>query len=111
MAATPDAFTKLQSVLVQDIIAPLVWLLMMVAFVYFLYGVVEYIWKGGSPQARSDGQRHMLWGIIGIGIMLSVFGIMHFIFGTVTSIGGTTGVTGQQIVEPSIDKGFTTGTN
>ncbi len=40
--------------------------------------------------------------------MISVFGIMHFIFRTVTSIGGTTGVTGQTITEPSIDKGFTT---
>ena len=93
------------AVLLQDVISPAVWLLMTVSFLYFLWGIVSYIWKGNSSTAREDGARHMLWGIVGIAIMISVFGIMHFIFGTITTVGGCQGIHGT-VSEPTVDKGF-----
>jgi uncharacterized metal-binding protein len=99
-------FNQIMAVVLREIVSPAVWLLMAAAFVYFLWGVVKYIWKGSSPEARHDGQRHMFWGIIGLAIMVSVFGIMHFLFGTITDIGGTTGISNKPVAEPTINKGF-----
>ncbi len=66
------------------IINPLILLAFGVALVVFLYGVFEYIWKSRSnPQQIKTGTNHMLWGIVGMFIMISVFGIFRFLLNTV----------------------------
>ncbi len=61
------------------IINPIILLLFGVAVIVFLYGVFEFIRNGDSQEARQQGGRHILWGIIGIAIMMSVFGLVRFI--------------------------------
>lgn len=66
------------------IINPIITLLFAAALVYFIYGVVMFIIdksQGGGENAES-GKRHMLWGIVGMAIMLSVFGILRLIQST-----------------------------
>ncbi len=60
-------------------------LLFVVAFVVFIYGIVEFL--GGKEEASKmeDGKRHMIWGVVGIAIMLSVFGIINLIISFVDS--------------------------
>lgn len=91
-----------------EILVPVVELLFVLALVYFLWGVVQFIMHSSSPDGRKDGQQHMLWGIIGLAIMFSVFGIMNLIFCTVTdcnsSGGQTTGINNQPITEPGVIK-------
>jgi hypothetical protein len=53
------------------------------ALVYFLWGVVEYLMHADEPEARSTGARHMIWGVIGLAIMVGVFGIMNIIINTI----------------------------
>ena len=69
-----------------NILTPIMWILAGAATIYFLWGVFEFIRDYDSPEARSTGAQHMLWGIIGLFIMFSVFGIMNLIGDTVLSI-------------------------
>ena len=69
-----------------NILEPLVWILAGAATIYFLWGVFEFIRDYDNPEARGKGAQHMLWGVIGMFIMFSVFGIMNLIGGTIQSI-------------------------
>jgi succinate dehydrogenase hydrophobic anchor subunit len=70
----------------QNILNPLILLFAGIAMVYFLWGVFEFIRDYDSADARSKGVQHMLWGVIGMFIMFSVFGIMNLIASTIKSI-------------------------
>ena len=55
----------------QAIIVPLIGLLISLATLIFVWGLVEFIHGSGSnPAARETGKKHMLWGIIGLFIMV-----------------------------------------
>jgi len=64
------------------IINPLIGLLFALAIVYFLYGVFEFIANQENEEKKTTGKSHMLWGIIGIVIMMAVFTIMGLILNT-----------------------------
>jgi hypothetical protein len=70
-----------------EIIVPGISLLFALALIYFFWGVVQYIINLNNPAGRTDGQRHMFWGIVGLAIMLSAFGIVNFVFNSVTRPG------------------------
>ncbi len=53
------------------------------AIVYFLYGVAQYFLSPDSEEVRKSSKSHMMWGIVGLFIMVSVFGIMRLILDTV----------------------------
>lgn len=61
------------------ILQPIVTLLMAAAVGYFLFGVMMFVKGQGSGESQSEGKNHMLWGIVGITIMISVYGILNFI--------------------------------
>lgn len=67
----------------QNILNPIVLLLFAAALVYFLWGVFVFIRDYDNEDARSIGAQHMLWGIIGMFIMISAFGIMNLIARTI----------------------------
>jgi|SRR3972149_12157548 len=64
------------------ILNPFIVFLFAVALIYFLYGVFEFLANADSEDARTKGKTHMLWGVIGMFIMMSVFGIMQIIINT-----------------------------
>ena len=64
------------------VINPVVGLIFIIAFVLFLWGAMQYIIRPNAPDARETASRHMLWGVIGMFIMFSVFGIMRLIANT-----------------------------
>ena len=66
----------------QVVLNPIIVLLFAVALVVFLYGVFQMIMNTGSEEKRREGGRHILWGLVGMLIMISVFGIMHIILNT-----------------------------
>lgn len=67
----------------QHILTPIVSLLFALALVYFLYGMVQFLWQSDSNTAKQEGVQHMLWGVIGMGIMVAVYGIMNLICRTI----------------------------
>lgn len=70
----PDA--KFPEVIQVRLISPLIQLLFVLATVIFLWGVVEFIAGSASEEKRTKGKKHMMWGIIGLVIMLIAGGII-----------------------------------
>jgi len=64
------------------IINPLIFLLFSLAIVVFLWGVVEFLITLDNEEGREIGKKHMIWGIIGMFIMFSVYGIIYLITST-----------------------------
>jgi uncharacterized membrane protein YidH (DUF202 family) len=64
------------------IINPLILLLFALAIVYFIYGIFEFISNQENEEKKTKGRTHMIWGILGITIMMGVFVIMNIILNT-----------------------------
>lgn len=64
------------------IINPILLLLFSIGLLYFLWGIVVFIWKADSEVERSKGAQHMLWGIIGMFIMIAAYAIINIIGNT-----------------------------
>ncbi|MFA7252282.1 MAG: hypothetical protein WC027_00255 [Candidatus Paceibacterota bacterium] len=76
-----DYNTLLISIL-ENIGNPLVTLMLGVAVVYFLYGVFVFVRNAESPEKRKEGGMHILFGALGLFIMISAYGIINLILGT-----------------------------
>ena len=83
----PPALQQLVTGIDTYVLNPLIVLAFAVALVVFLWGVVGYVRGAGDPKARETGRSHILWGLVGMAIMFSVFGIMTIIS---NSVGGST---------------------
>lgn len=69
--------------IVDNIVVPLVQVLFALAFLYFVWGLMGFFMNGDDPAKRKEGQSHILWGVVGITIMLSVYGIVRLVMNTV----------------------------
>ncbi len=58
---------------------PIIIFMFAVALVYFLYGVFQFLVHSDKVDEREKGQQHMIWGIVGMVIMIGVFGILKII--------------------------------
>jgi len=70
----------------EKILNPFIGILIGVATVIFLYGVIEFIAGAGNEEKRTKGKQHIVWGIIGLFIMVGVFGIINLILRTLDLI-------------------------
>jgi hypothetical protein len=58
-------------------------IVMSLGLLAFLWGVVQFIRKGGDPKEREQGRQFMLWGIIGLAVMASVWGLVRVLTNTI----------------------------
>jgi len=66
------------------VINPIIGFLFALALAYFFFGLIKFLVnKGKDENSVTQGKSHMVWGIIGMFIMVSVFGIMNLITGTI----------------------------
>ncbi|MFA6459554.1 MAG: hypothetical protein WCV79_04165 [Candidatus Paceibacterota bacterium] len=84
-AVDTAAFAKVMDPIVREIIYPIVYVIFALGVFVFGYGVIEMIIKG-SAEARETGRRHILFGAIGMFIMISAWGIVHFVSDTLFDI-------------------------
>ena len=68
-----------------EILDPIIAILFALATLMFFYNVARYIWNPDNEEMREEGKTGMLYGIIGMFIMVAVFGILKFI---ISSTGG-----------------------
>lgn len=71
--------------IISYVVNPIIYLLVGVAVIYFLYGVFNFVRNAEDPAKRVEGASHILWGIVGIAIMLLVFTFIHVIQNTIGS--------------------------
>ncbi|MDD2657548.1 MAG: hypothetical protein PHD04_02720 [Candidatus Pacebacteria bacterium] len=76
---------------INNIIVPV---LFAIAFIVFLYGAFKtFIIGATSEEVKEQGKNLMLWGLIGFFVMVSVWGLVNILTGTVT-FGNNTGPSG-----------------
>ena len=78
------AFAQLGNV--EDIInaiVNIVTLLIPIAFsaalLFFFWGLAQYILSAGNEEAKAQGRNMMIWGIVALFVMASVWGLVAFI--------------------------------
>lgn len=63
--------------IVSGILVPLAFSL---CLLYFFWGMAKYIRMGAtSDKAAEEGRRIMIWGVVGLFVALSIWGIISFI--------------------------------
>ena len=61
------------------ILNPLILLAFALSAVYFFYGIVKFLRLDAADKSRQEAKDAIMWGIVGMVIMFSVFGIIHFV--------------------------------
>src|SRR3989344_4005576 len=76
---------------INNILVPV---LFAVAFIVFLFGAFQtFILGARSDEVKEKGKSLMLWGLIGFFVMISIWGLVNILTGTI-SFGNNTGPTG-----------------
>lgn len=66
-----------------DLINRLIPFIIALAVLVFLYGVFKVITSGGDPEARKSAIGLIIWGVVGLFVMVSVWGLVNIL---VTSV-------------------------
>ena len=74
---------------VEELIIEILYLLNLVipvifglALVYFLWGLAQFILNAGNETARENARNIMIWGIIALFVMVSIWGILRVLSNT-----------------------------
>lgn len=52
------------------------------ALLVFIWGLVKFISRtGGDEKAVTEGKKLMIWGLVALFIMVSIWGILRFFYG------------------------------
>lgn len=54
-------------------------LFLTVAVVFTLWGIVRFVAAGDNDEMRAKGKKTMLWGVVGIVLMVSLWGIINIV--------------------------------
>ncbi len=57
-------------------------LLLGIATLVFLVGVIQYVIAGGAEEKQKTAKSYMLYGIIGLVVMVAAWGIVNLLVGT-----------------------------
>lgn len=76
------AATEVMNRLVTYLLNPLILVIFAAGFFLFVWGLVQFLWSLNQGGKDTDGKQHMLWGIVGMFIMVSVYGILSLVTNT-----------------------------
>ena len=65
------------------VINPIIYFLFSLGTILFLFGIIRFFLNPTDETIRKESKNHMVWGLIGMFIMFSVFGIMNLIVKTI----------------------------
>lgn len=60
----------------REVINPILIVLFITAIIVFVYGLLRFVSKMSSEEERRRGKSSMVWGLLGMFIMVAVFGII-----------------------------------
>jgi hypothetical protein len=64
-----------------ELIFMLIPLIITLSFFVFIWGLAKFLWKAGDVKSHEEGKNIMVWGLIGLFVMLSIGGILRFAYG------------------------------
>ncbi len=62
-----------------DIIEKVIPIVFAIAIIYFFWGLVVFLRAAGDPKAQEAGRNQMIWGVVAIAVMLSVYGLVYWL--------------------------------
>lgn len=82
-AVPPRNFSEFICVATNSILSPLIPILITLALIAFFWGVAKYVVQGANDEkSREQGKQIMLWGIVGLFVMVSVWGLVAIVQNT-----------------------------
>lgn len=81
------------------IINPILLLLFALSFLYLVYGIFNFLRQdmNAADKTRAESRDAIMWGIVGMVIMFSVFGLIQVVLGTF-------GITKSDVNSPDAEK-------
>jgi len=50
-----------------------------IALLGFFWGLAQYVFAAGDEGKQDDAKRHMIWGVVALFVMVSVWGLVRFV--------------------------------
>lgn len=75
-------FKDLVYAVMTDILEPLTLIILALAVVYFLWNIAEVIRQGDNPEELGKLKTKAMWGVIGIAVMVSLWGLVQMLVNT-----------------------------
>ncbi|MBI2100130.1 MAG: hypothetical protein HYT48_02200 [Candidatus Vogelbacteria bacterium] len=80
---------------IQAIVDAVVPIVLVIAFIYFVWGVGKYILSAGDEEKKSEGRNIMIYGALALFVIASIWGIVGVISRTLGTTGGQAPNSGQ----------------
>ncbi len=78
-----DSFQVFIDKLNVEIISPLIYLFTALAILYFSWGMYKYVKNAANPKERETGNKHIMFGVLGLALMALALTIVHIVANTV----------------------------
>jgi len=88
MIAYAKTVEEIITVVVDEILEPIVFVLFGLATILFLWGAMEFIIYRENEEKRTSAKRHMFWGVAGFVIMITVNGILWILINFWNQVSG-----------------------
>lgn len=75
-AANTSTGIALTITTVGNLLGMLIPIILTLAIIYFMWGVLQYVTKGKDASGQAEARNTMLWGIIAIAVMVSIWGLV-----------------------------------
>ena len=72
----------------EEVFQPIAIVIFTAGFFLFVWGLVKFLWNVEGK--KEEGKQHMLWGVIGMFVMVSIWAIIALLDNTL-GLGATTG--------------------
>ena len=76
------SITNIILALINYVLRPLIGALIILATVVFIWGVTKYVAAGGDAEKIKEGRDFIFWGLIGLFVIISVWGLVAVINNT-----------------------------
>jgi hypothetical protein len=78
MSVIGDILQRLQ----YEVLWPAMTVIFSAGFLLFIWGLVKFLWHVEEGGSADEGKQHMIWGIVGMLIMVSFWGIIGLLDST-----------------------------
>jgi len=78
----PPAVITFMGKVIDAIINPIINVVFAAALVLFLFGLLRFVLSRGDENVLAAGKQHMVWGVIGMTVMISVYAILWLMLET-----------------------------
>ena len=66
--------------------------LLLLATLYFFWGLTKFILKAGNEEAQGEAKQIMIWGVVAVFVMVSFWGLVGFLSSTFDTTGAAINV-------------------